>query len=294
MRLGIGQVELDAPADLVFDHHRLARRAEAPCAAVFIEVPAGLEPVEVALVDRFALALEVRPVRSAFQRAFVPLQPEPAQPVEDHLHRLGRIPRAIGIFYPQHESAAGVASPKPVKKGGARASHVQIAGGRRGKADTNIHPRKGVCLTLERQFLFSADGFRPRAQIPCLLKSSSSMITSVPPSSPRGCWRSTSTEATSWWRSARPTLSSASGIAQPDLILLNETLPDLDAESVCYRLLNDPATAGVPVVLMGDEGKASEVDSAMRMSSRCCPSRSRRRALQDLFCGHARRKAAAW
>ena len=35
-------------------------------------------------------------------------------------------------------------------------------------------------------------------------------------------------------------------VAQPDLILLNDTLPDLDVESVCYRLLNDPATSAVP------------------------------------------------
>ncbi len=43
-------------------------------------------------------------------------------------------------------------------------------------------------------------------------------------------------------------------VAQPDLILLNESLPDMDAESICYRLLNDPATAKVPVVLMANNG----------------------------------------
>ena len=32
-------------------------------------------------------------------------------------------------------------------------------------------------------------------------------------------------------------------VAQPDLILLNEALPVMDAEAVCYRLLNDPATS---------------------------------------------------
>ena len=39
-------------------------------------------------------------------------------------------------------------------------------------------------------------------------------------------------------------------LAQPELILLDESMPDMDAEAICYRLLNDPATAKVPVVLM--------------------------------------------
>ncbi len=43
-------------------------------------------------------------------------------------------------------------------------------------------------------------------------------------------------------------------LAQPELILLDETIPDMDAEAICHRLLNDPATAGVPVVLMATNG----------------------------------------
>src|SRR3954447_11046709 len=51
-------------------------------------------------------------------------------------------------------------------------------------------------------------------------------------------------------------------IAQPDLILINDTLPDLDVESVCYRLLNDPATSAVPVVLMGGgDSKAAQIEN---------------------------------
>ena len=49
-------------------------------------------------------------------------------------------------------------------------------------------------------------------------------------------------------------------VAQPDLILLNEALPDMDGEAVCYRLLNDPATAKVPVVLMASNGHAEDFD----------------------------------
>lgn len=46
-------------------------------------------------------------------------------------------------------------------------------------------------------------------------------------------------------------------VVQPDLILLNEMLPDLDGESVCMRLMSDPATARVPVVVMASNGPAN-------------------------------------
>lgn len=50
-------------------------------------------------------------------------------------------------------------------------------------------------------------------------------------------------------------------IAQPDLILLNDTLPDMDGETVAFRLLNDPATARVPIVLMATNGSAESFAS---------------------------------
>ncbi len=43
-------------------------------------------------------------------------------------------------------------------------------------------------------------------------------------------------------------------IAQPDLILLNDTLPDMGGDAVCHRLLNDPATARVPIVVLSGNG----------------------------------------
>jgi len=49
-------------------------------------------------------------------------------------------------------------------------------------------------------------------------------------------------------------------LAQPDLILLNDTLPDLDAETICYRLLTDPATARIPVALIAGESKANLIE----------------------------------
>lgn len=53
-------------------------------------------------------------------------------------------------------------------------------------------------------------------------------------------------------------------VAQPDLILLNEKLSDMDGETVCYRLLNDPSTAGVPVVVMSTNGHAQVFQNKYR------------------------------
>ena len=43
-------------------------------------------------------------------------------------------------------------------------------------------------------------------------------------------------------------------VAQPDLILLNDSMPDMDGEEICFRLLNDSSTAKVPVVVMAANG----------------------------------------
>jgi CheY-like chemotaxis protein len=49
-------------------------------------------------------------------------------------------------------------------------------------------------------------------------------------------------------------------VAQPDLIILDESMPDMDAESICYRLLNDPTTAKVPVILLATNGNGDAIE----------------------------------
>ena len=49
-------------------------------------------------------------------------------------------------------------------------------------------------------------------------------------------------------------------IAQPDLILLSDSLPDLKADLVCARLLSDPVTASIPVCLMNTTGEADAME----------------------------------
>lgn len=64
----------------------------------------------------------------------VPIEPEPVEPVEDGVdRRLGRA-FAVGVLDPQQHLATTAACIEPVEQRGARASNMEEAGGRRGKA----------------------------------------------------------------------------------------------------------------------------------------------------------------
>ncbi|MEI6713824.1 MAG: hypothetical protein WCO60_08725 [Verrucomicrobiota bacterium] len=49
-------------------------------------------------------------------------------------------------------------------------------------------------------------------------------------------------------------------IAQPDLIFLSDSLPDLRPEAVCHRLLSDSSTANIPVILINVDGEADWIE----------------------------------
>ena len=53
----------------------------------------------------------------------------------------------------------------------------------------------------------------------------------------------------------------------PDLILLDNTLPDLDGREVCRHLDSDKATAGIPVIFMTDKGKISDESDCLDMGA---------------------------
>ena len=49
-------------------------------------------------------------------------------------------------------------------------------------------------------------------------------------------------------------------VAHPDVILLADSLPDMDAESVLERFAADPASAHVPIILMLDPAKGTDYE----------------------------------
>src|SRR4029079_10269283 len=72
--------------------------------------------------------LEIRPVRSADLGTLGPLEPQPAQALENSADHLRRRALEVGVFDSQHEGAAVAPGEEIVEKRGTRAADVQVAG----------------------------------------------------------------------------------------------------------------------------------------------------------------------
>src|SRR5690242_18312303 len=77
-------------------------------------------------------------MRAADVRTLVPIEPEPAQAVDDSLHHLPRRALRVGVLDAQHEDAAVAPREEPVEEGRAGAADVKVAGGRGGEADAGL------------------------------------------------------------------------------------------------------------------------------------------------------------
>ena len=83
-----------------------------------------------------ATGLKVRLVRPADLRPFIPVETEPAQPVEDAVDHFVRRALDIRVFDPQDEHAAEAPSEEPVEERGARTADVEVPGRRRSESNT--------------------------------------------------------------------------------------------------------------------------------------------------------------
>ena len=105
-------------------------------------------------VDDFAvpldtLRLSIRRVGPADVGPFVPLQPQPAEIIEHHLLRPARGARHIGIFDSDDELATMMAGEEPVEDRRARATDMQVAGGRRRESDAGHGWSRTVSITCD-------------------------------------------------------------------------------------------------------------------------------------------------
>jgi hypothetical protein len=78
--------------------------------------------------------------------AFVPVQAQPLQAVDDAFNGFLGGPFHVGIFNPKDELALILSGPEPVQEGGTGTANVEIAGGAGGKTDT--HFRHDTCSSL--------------------------------------------------------------------------------------------------------------------------------------------------
>ena len=106
--------------DLEADRALVAERLGPSASETLGRGPVSVEP----------LRLEVRRVRPADVRAFVPVESQPAQAVEDARDHLVRRALDVGVLDPQDEHAAMAPRVQPVEERRAGAADVQVAGGR--------------------------------------------------------------------------------------------------------------------------------------------------------------------
>ena len=104
------------------------------------------EPARDIGVDVHALGLAVGAVVAADLGALVPVQPEPAQGVQQHEVGVLGVALGVGVLDAEDEGAAMVASEGPVEERGARHADMGIARGRGAEAHANIGGRHARSL----------------------------------------------------------------------------------------------------------------------------------------------------
>src|SRR6185436_10570923 len=106
-------------------------------AVAVVRVPAGDELLRHAAIAIEAFGLEVRAIGTANLRALVPVDAEPAEPVEDPFDHLVRRALDVRVLDAEDEDAAEPSRVQPVEERGARAADMQIPGRRWGEADAD-------------------------------------------------------------------------------------------------------------------------------------------------------------
>ena len=103
----------------------------------FVRLAGVQQPLHDIAVDLAALGLPVRRIRSADVGALVPVQPEPAQRVQQGQIAFLAVARGVGVLEPKHERAARVAGVGPVEQRGADQADMWRA--RRRRAEPNSY-----------------------------------------------------------------------------------------------------------------------------------------------------------
>ena len=122
---------------------RLGARGLQPLggAVAEVRVAAVEQPLGRGAVTVEPPGLEVRRVRTADVGPLVPLEPQPAQAVEDAAHHLGGRSLEVGVLDAEHERPAVPAGEQVVEEGRPRAADVKVAGRRRRESHARRHNR---------------------------------------------------------------------------------------------------------------------------------------------------------
>src|SRR6266571_218524 len=88
------------------------------------------------------LRLEIRAIGTADFRAFIPVDTEPAEAVEDRLQRFGSVAFGVGVINAEDELPAHPPCQQPIEQGGADAADVQVPGWARCETGADRHTNR--------------------------------------------------------------------------------------------------------------------------------------------------------
>ena len=130
------------PAEPVIAHHLGATGLASGlhlvrCAVALVGVGRLLQLGQRVGVNLAALALQIRPMRTADFGTLVPVESQPAHHFEDGVIGLLAVAGQVGVFDAEDEGAAVVPGKGPVEQRGAGHADVGTAGRRRTEADAN-------------------------------------------------------------------------------------------------------------------------------------------------------------
>ena len=117
--------------------------------------------------ERFGFRAVPVEARALVDRPLVPVEAEPAEPVEDRVDRLGGGAFRIGILDAKDEASAVMSREEVVEERGPRPADVQIAAGARREARTNGHRGDVIGRPETSQRIDTAsDSFRASLRLP--------------------------------------------------------------------------------------------------------------------------------
>ena len=96
-----------------------------------VRTPVVQQSLAVLAVNLRTFALAVGSIGSAYIRAFIPLQADPAQRVKNHLLAAGYKPCTVRILNAQHKPAATLLGKHIVQQTDIRGADMRVARGRR-------------------------------------------------------------------------------------------------------------------------------------------------------------------
>jgi hypothetical protein len=122
----------------------LAWQTEAECpVGVGVCLIGGDQTIGVLLINRLAFTLKIRAIGATDQWAFVPIQSEPAESIIDGIDGVVILPGSIGVLDAEDKFSVVMAGKKPVEKGGASSTDMEVTGGRGSEANANFWIHKG-------------------------------------------------------------------------------------------------------------------------------------------------------